>query len=241
MKKVIDFCKQNYKVLIPIIVVLVLLIAVYFLYKEYKYDTYRNKVEVPVYQYFGGVKNDYTAILSYNLKKNVVSIEGKEKKISYDSTPVYYSDEEKVIFPKEMSVVFPLRDNGQYRLYKYAFYEKIDGNDYLTLGNKSDTYNNFFVFDGEGLYFFPDEVTLKIDGKEEIKLGANSYAHIVGGYTLAYYDKENDISKVLEIEGKEVIATNNYLDLSLTDRYYKIYDKKILLIPSYNLDPLFKD
>ena len=43
--------------LIPVMVVFVLLITVYFLYREYKYDNYRNKKEEEVYQYFGGECN----------------------------------------------------------------------------------------------------------------------------------------------------------------------------------------
>ena len=105
MEKIIEFCKQKYKILIPIVVVFVLLIAVYFLYREYRYDTYRNKKEVSVYQYFGGVRNDYTAIISYNLKKDIVNIQGKEKTINYDSTPIYYKDEEKIIFPTKIPKV----------------------------------------------------------------------------------------------------------------------------------------
>ena len=238
MKKVIDFCKERYKILIPIIVVLVLLIAVFYLYREYRYNNYRNRVEIPVYQYFGGVRNDYTAIISYNLKKDIVLVEGKNKKINYDSTPIYFKNEEKIIFPKEMSIVFPLKDGVQYRLYKYMVYENIDNNYHLTSGKKSGSYNNYFLFDGEGLYFFPDEVTLKVNGKELIKLSANSYAEVVGGYTLTYYDKDKDVSKVLEIEGKEITASNNYLDLSLSNRYFKIYEKKVLLVPGYNLEAL---
>ena len=240
MKKIIEWCKKKYKILIPIIVVLVLLIAVYFLYKEYKYDYYRNKVEVPVYQYFGGDKTNYTAIVSYNLKKDIVAIEGKDMNINYDSTPIYCKDEEKVIFPNEMSIIFPVKDGMQYRLYKYTAYENIDNNSYLTSGKITMAYNNFFLFDGKGLYFFPDEVTLKV-GKEEIKLGPGSYAEVVGGYTLTYYDKKEDKAAFLEIEGKEVTASNNYLDLSLTNRYFKVYDKKVLLIPSYNLEGLLND
>ena len=240
MKKIIEWCKKKYKILIPIIVVFVLLIAVYFLYREYRYDYYRNKIEVPVYQYFGGVKTDYTAIVSYNLRKDIVSIYGKDKKISYDSTPIYYKDEEKIIFPNEMSIIFPLKDGAQYRLYKYTAYENIDNNYYLTSGKASNTYNNFFMYDGEGLYFFPDDVTLKV-GNEEIKLGANSYAEVVGGYTLTYYDKKEDKAKFLEVEGKEVTVSNNYLNLSLTNRYFMVYDKKILLVPSYNLEGLLNN
>lgn len=239
MKKVIDFCKRKYKILIPIMVILVLLITVYFLYREYRYDTYRNKEEAKVYQYFGGVKHEYTAIVSYNLKKVLVDIKGKDENINYDSTPVYYQDKDKIIFPKEMSIIFPIMDASQYKLVKYTTYEGIDKQYTITSGRDSGVYNNYFMFDSEGLYFFPDEVTLKIKGMNDIKLSANSYAHVVGGYTLTYYDRENDKSEVLEIENKEVTAVNDYIDLSLTSRYFKVYNKKILLIPSYNLNSLF--
>ena len=70
---------------------------------------------------------------------------------------------------------------------------------------------------------------------------ANSYAEVVGGYTLTYYNKDKDEAKVLEIEGKEVTASNNYLDLSLNNRYFKVYDKKVLLVPSYNLEALLSN
>ena len=240
MSKIIDFCKRKYKILIPIMVVLVLLVTVYFLYREYRYDTYRNKEEVKVYQYFGGVKHEYTAIVSYNLKKVMVNVEGKDENIKYDSTPVYYKDKDKVIFPNEMSIVFPIMDASQYRLVKYSTYEEIDKQKMITSGRDNGVYNNFFIFDSEGLYFFPEEVTLKIDGKDYTKLSANSYAEVVGGYTLTYYDKEKDKSEVIEIDGKEVTVVNDYMDLSLTSRYFKVYNKKILLVPAYNLNSLFE-
>ena len=73
MEKIIEFCKEKYKILIPIMVVLVLLITVYFLYKEYKYDSYCNKQEVSVYQCFNGVKTEYTAIITYSkIKCNII-------------------------------------------------------------------------------------------------------------------------------------------------------------------------
>ena len=42
-KKIKKFFLEKYKILIPIMVVFVLLITLYFLYREYKYDNYRNK------------------------------------------------------------------------------------------------------------------------------------------------------------------------------------------------------
>ena len=81
MEKVINFMKQRYKIFIPVMVVFVLLITMYFLYREYKYDNYRNKEEVAVYQYFGGMKNEYTAIVTSNLKGVIVDVSAKDKKI----------------------------------------------------------------------------------------------------------------------------------------------------------------
>lgn len=238
MKKVIEFLKKRYKILIPIMVVFVLLIAVFFLYREYRYDNYRNREEVDVYQYFGGIKNNYTAIISYNLKKLIVDIKAKNKKVEYDATPIYYNNEDKIIFPSEMSIIFPLRDGNQYRLYKYARYQKIDDEYEITNGRESGIFNHFFLFDGRGLYFFSDEVKIMIDDKEIVTLSPNSYVEVVGGYTLTYYDKENDKSEMIEIEGKKVQAINDILDLSINERYFNLFGKKILLVPSENLKEL---
>ena len=239
MKGIIEFCKSKYKSLIPVMVVFVLLITVYFLYKEYKYDNYRNKQEVSVFQYFGGIRNDYTAIVTYNLKNVIVDVEPKGKKIDdYDSIPIYYADEDKIIFPSEMSVVFPIRDGSQYKMYKYSIYQKKESIHTLTINNITNEYDYFFLFDGNGLYFFPDEVTLNIDGKEYMKLSPMSYVQIVGGYTMTYYDRENDKSEVIEIENKAISVTSEAINVNLSERHCLSFGKKILLVKPYNLNSL---
>ena len=241
MKKVIEFVKKKYKIFIPIMVVFVLLITVFYLYREYKYDNYRNKVEYDVYQYFSGKRKDYKAIVTYNLKDVIVDIQDKDKRIQYDATPVYFTDKEKILFPQEMSIVFPLEDGNQYRLYKYTMYENRDGIYRIVSGRENGIYSHFFLFDNKGLYFFSDPVTLKIDGEDYVTLGANSYAEVVGGYTLSYYDTANDKAAMIEVDGKKVTAVNNNLDLSLSDRYFNVFGRKTLLIPSYNLNGLLSD
>ncbi len=243
MKKIVDFCKKRYKILIPIMVVFVLLITVFYLYKEYKYDSYRNKVEANVYQYFGGIRTDYTAIITYNLKKNIVDIAAKDKKIEFDATPIYYKDTDNILFPKVMNIVFPLMDAKQFRLYKYSNYGRDDENSSykITNGNNNVIYDHFFLFDGDGLYFFSDEVSLIVDDQEYVKLSPNSFLEVVGGYTLSYYDKEKDEGKMLEVEGKKISIVNDYLDLSLNDNSFKYLGKKVLLIAPDNLKELSFD
>ena len=238
MKKVIDFCKQKYKILIPIMVVLVLLIVVYFLYREYRYDNYRDKKEAAVYQYFVGNKIEYTAIVTYNLKKVIVDIEGKNAKINYDSTPVYYQNEDTIIFPEEMTIVFPLKGGVSYRINKYTIYGMKDEFHQLISGRINEKYNHFFLYDGKGLYFFTDEIKLKINDEDFITLSPNSYAQIVGEYSLIYYDKENDKSEVIDIYGKNVVAENDNVKVDLTDAAYYIFGKRSLLNQPGNLNPL---
>lgn len=236
MQKLIDFWRQKYKILIPVMVVFVLLVAVYFLYKEYKYDNYRNRQETLVFQTFGGIKTKYTAIITYNLKDIIVDITAKDKQIEYDSTPIYYQKEDKVIFPSEMSLVKPLEEGSQFKLYKYSVYEYDKEKHMIHFGADSDKYSSFFLFDGKKVFFFPDEVTLYMNGVEFKKLGGMSYVKIVGGNTLEYYDKTSDTTDIIEIDGKKITAKGDEVEVGLSERYVMSFGKKVLLVSPDNLN-----
>ncbi len=235
MEKIIDFIKKRYKILIPLMVVLVLLITVYFLYREYKYDNYRDKREVLVYQYFGGNRVDYTALVTYNLKGAIVNLEAKDQSISYDGTPVYYRDSSMVLFPEEMNIVFPLKDGAQYRLYKYSLYENDNGEKRITVNTDIGNYNYFFLYDGEGNYFFPDDVVLKIGANKEINLSANSYVY-ADLYTLIYYDYQKDEAQVLELSKEEIWVENADFSVNVRENYFMHFGKKVLLFKPYKID-----
>jgi len=239
MSKIIKFFKDKYKILIPIMVAFVLVITLYFLYREYQYDNTRNKQEELVYQYFGGDRVEYTAILTYNLKNSIIDIEAKDKKVRYDSTPVYYQDEDKVLFPRQMTIVFPY-EKAQYKLYKYATYY-VDENVHFIKNNIDvGNYNYFFLYDGKNMFFFPDEVTIKLGGKDYKKLGAGSYVSVVGGLTLIYYDTATGTSDTVELEKNAVSVYNDFIDLNISEKYYMSLGSKILLITPENLNPVFK-
>lgn len=238
MEKIIAFCKKNYKVLIPVMVVFVLLVALYFLYREYRYDNYRNKQDVKVYQYFGGIRTDYTAIVTYNLKDIIVSVDAKDKKIDYDSTPIYYKDSDKVIFPSEMNAVFPLQEGSQYKVYKYSIYEYRDNLHMIKNNTNEKDYNYFFLFDGKGLFFFPSDVTIKIDDKNYKNITGMSYIKTIGGYTMEIYDKGTDTSEVIELDGRSVSVVNDSMEVNITERYVLSFGRKILLVNPYNLNSL---
>lgn len=238
MKNIIAFIKQKYKILIPVMVVFVLLVAIYFLYKEYKYDNYRNKQEVEVYQYFGGQKSAYTAIITYNLKNAIVDISSKKNKIAYNATPIYYEKENKIIFPKEMIIAFPLLGGSQYKLYNNSIYERKKEESYITTGYDTSKYEHFFLSDGKGIYFFPDPVTININDKEYKKLGSMSFIKLVGGYTMTYYDRENNKSEFLEIEGKKITVSSENINVNLSEYYFLSLSSKVLLAEPAYLKPV---
>lgn len=238
MGKILNFVKSRYKILIPIMVVFVLLIAVYFFYREYKYDNYRNKQEKMVYQHFNGVLVEYKAQIVYNLKDIIVDVNPIDRKIELEKTPLYLKGKDEIIFPQDMNIAFPLKDGSQYRLYKYATYVYDNESHKLSNNGKKDTYSYFFLYNGDDLFFFPDEISLKMDGKEYVKLGKMSFVKIVGGNTLEYYDKENDKAEFLEIAGKTITASNDNMDVNLSEKYISSYGHKILLFSPQNLKGL---
>ena len=240
MKNIVNFCRKQYKILIPVMVGVVLLVTIFFLYKEYQFDNKRNKEEVSVFQYFGGLKEEYTAIVTYNLRNSIVEIAAKDKKIEYDSVPIYYKDEDKVIFPEEMNIVFPLRGGSQFKLYKYATYYTQDDMKFIKNNTDLGNYDFFFLYDGSDVFFFPDEVMLNIDNKEYKKLGAMSYVRVVGGLTLIYFDTESDSGEVIELDGKNVSVSSQHINVNVSERYFKSFSSKVLLTTPNNLNPVFK-
>ena len=55
----------------------------------------------------------------------------------------------KVVFPVTMSIIFPLRDGMQYKLYKYATYYQQDGVHFIKNNLDVGNYEYFFLFNGK--------------------------------------------------------------------------------------------
>ena len=240
MKNIVKFFREKYKLLIPIMVVLVLLITIFFLYKEYKYDNTRNKVDFKDYQYFNSVRVDYTVTLTYNLKDVIVDVKSKNKVVDFNKIPIYYKDKSVVLFPCEMNIVFPLRGGSQFKLYKYASYYNTDSVHFINNNTEVGTYEDFFLYNGKDLFFFPVETVIKIDGKEYKKLGPMSYASVVGGYTLVYYDPSTEEAGAVELNGKKVTVSGMNIDIKLNEKYFYSYNNKLLLMSPNILNPVLK-
>lgn len=204
-----EFIKNKYNIIIPVFLVIVLGISLVLYATEYKNNRYAKSSDVSVYQYFSGVKMEYTASVSRNKKNVILEYDNKEFPVSLDSTPVYFKDSENVIFPKEMSIVFPLTSR-EYQVNALAEIYKKNNLYYLNIRDLNKPFSNVFYFDGNNLYYFTDEVTLTV-GDKNIKLSPMSYVSCSYHSLLEYYDKANDKYEVIELDDEDVFAYNDYM------------------------------
>ena len=234
MSKVINYVKDKYKIFVPIIVFLVLIIISFYYYSEYKYELKLDKKRVEVYKEVLGGKVSFNLDIYSNKKSNIKKLEA-DKEITFDSNPIYYAGSDSVIFSQNMSVIFPYENNTEYSTSKYVVYEKVGNLHYLINDGVKKDYLYFFMYDGDDLYFFIDDVTLYIDNSVYKTLSGMSYVQLVGD-TLIVYNKEEDTSFVKEISSTSpVVVKNDFLDIDL--RINKIGSNRLL---NKNLDSLTK-
>lgn len=228
-----EFIKNKYNILIPICLIIVLLIAIFLYSMEYKNNRYAEVKNVEVYQYFSGIKMEYTAKISRNKKGVILDYESDDSVVNLDSTPIYIKDSGNVIFPKEMSIVFPLKDK-EYKVNALA--EVYMENDlyYLNIRNLNETLDHIFYFDGNNLYFFVDDVTLAI-GNKEIKLSPMSYVSCSYLNMVQYYDKDSDSYDIIDITNESVNVKNDYMTVNVCSDKIIYKDSFTLLTKDFSM------
>ena len=171
IKKII---RDNYKLIIPITLMVVLFAAFLIYYKVMLSNNYTKDEIKKVFQYFYGQKYEYDLIISKNRKDVIVNIKPQDIEVNYDSTPIYYQEKDITIFPENMSIVMPTISCAEYLSSKYSYITYENGLYNLTTNNYNNKLNHYFLYDGNDLYFFIEPVTLIVNG-EKIKLSPLSY------------------------------------------------------------------
>lgn len=225
--------QKNMKIIIPVIVLLVLLIIVFIYLKIYQYNNYRNKQDYTFYQYIGDNKFEFDATISFNKKEVIKAFELKDYKLNYDSTPIYYLDKDinKVILPSNMIIVLPLKKEFQYKTPEFTYVEKVGNIQYMNFEDYHKNIDHYVLYDGADLYFFSDSVTFTING-EEVTLSPLSYVKDALN-EFSYYDYEKDTYVTLETT-EEVIASNEYYTVNLSNDYINYFGERILLTSNFD-------
>ena len=183
-----------------------------------------------LYQVIGGIKVDYKGRIQINKNEDEIT------KISFDGTtteldsmPIYYKDQEQIIFPKSMSVVYP----SQGLQYKVNFFtlaykdaEEICIKDKRLVKRLFDS----IIYDGKDLYIITEDCTITI-GDKNYKVSPLSYVEVnTFSETVSIYDYKSDEFTLVENVVDDVIISNGKfkVNASLDLIYYK--EKSKLLV-----------
>ena len=238
--KIKQFIKENYKIIIPIALMVVIFIAFLIYYKVMISNNYHIDTEEKVYQYFYDKKYKYNAIVSKNRKDVIVDFKPQEIKINLDSTPIYYQDKDIVILSQNMSVVMPTLSCAEYLTTGYSYITFANGVYNLTTNRYNQKLNHYFLYDGLDLYFFIEAVTLTV-GQEEIKLSPLSYVIAKYGKYVTYYDKKTDTFKTITTEENDSKIENEYYTVYVSKDTIDYQGTNILLTPDIeNLNTIDK-
>lgn len=228
MEKINSFIKENYKLIIPIMLMILLFVVFFIYYQVSSKEVYTDTTD-SFYQYFYDTKYEYEGVVTTNKKGEVTEFKSKDNTIELDSRPIYYKNSNKVILPKDMSVVMPTLSCAEYLSKGFSVITYKDGLYNLVTKNYNNKLNYYFFYDSNDLYFFIENVVLSYNGKE-VKLTPFSYVvYNNRNDSLEYYDKNSDTyMSVSDIKGN-VKVTSQYYTVVVSDDYIDYYGSEVLL------------
>ena len=154
------------------------------------------------YQWYSGQKVEYKGELTFTRKEGITELKATDRKVTLDSTPVYYADEtSKVIFPEDMAVVYPNNNGMMYRINHFADVVEENGEIYLET-NLATTTNRTklekaFLYDGQDLYFFLERTNITVNGTT-YEVSPLSYAIVRYKQSVEIYNYEKDEYQVID-------------------------------------------
>ena len=216
MKKI--FSRKNLKWLALLIITIML--GVLFSFKR-DIDVVEIKNRT-VYAYFAGIKKEFKGTIRINKsQEESTELTFKDEEIELDTTPIYFKGEKRVLFPKNMAVIYPLK-GYQFKINYYSeLYE-----DYTEFSIKDGSLDkrlfDAIIYDGGDIYLLTEKCTVTF-GDKKFELDPLSYV-VVDTYNnqVSVYDYTKDDYQVFMDVSDQVIITNGKyrVNASLDLMYY---------------------
>lgn len=174
------------------------------------------------YQWYSGQKVEYKGQLTFTRKEGLTELKATDRKVTLDSTPVYYADEnDKVIFPEDMAIVYQNNNGMMYRINHFADIIEENGSIYLetnlaTKTNKTKL-EKAFLYDGQDLYFFLERTTITVNGTN-YEVSPLSYAIVRYKQSVEIYNYEKDEYQVIdttETQDAKVVTDTYTINMSV--------------------------
>ena len=176
-----------------------------------------------------GVKFDLNGSIKFDKNGDITQLSvDNEEKAYLDTTPMYYKDELKSIFPKTVSIVFPI-SGKQYKVNYYATVYNEIGDIFLKDGGYKKVVKDAVIYDGKDIYYFFDRCTVTFD-EHKFELNPMSYI-VVDTINDSIYIYDYDKDKIFNFTNSKsdvIISTDSYKINATLDLYY--YDKSSRLL-----------
>ena len=225
--KIIKFFKKNY--LWFVILLVLIIVAIFFSFRK-NIDEVVIK-EHDLYQYLNGIKIEYTGEIIIDKDDKITQLNTKDIEVELDSNPIYYADEAKSLFPKNMAIIFPM-NGSQYKVNYYTTVYRELEDIYIEDRSLNRTVSNAIIYDGGDIYLLVDKSIVTI-GEEKIEVSPLSLVVANTQNKVAYvYNYESDeFKEFTELKDEVIISTGSYkVNASLDLMYYN--DKSRLFIKS---------
>lgn len=228
----------RYKKVIPYIiscvVLAIILIIVYSFLNSAKEEivTYKTKDGQKIYFYIEQAKYEYSSKITISSENEIIKLTTDGYEHDFDSEPIYYKDKKKLILSNDMSLIFTKENYIQKKVNKFTVIN-YDGSYRLISKNLDYPINDGFLFDGNDMYIFLNETTIKI-GDHEIVLSPFSYARYNYNHELLLYNYDDDKIMYFESIDENVLASgDNYIvNLGIDAIIYK--DGQKLLMKNFD-------
>ena len=182
------------------------------------------------YQWISGEKIAYTGELIFNRKEGLVELKAIDKNVTLDSTPVYYADEKnKVIFPKNMAIVYPTNNGVTYRINQFSNIVEENGETYLETTNKTRL-EQAFLYDGQDLYFFLERTKIIVNGTI-YEVSPLSYVKVNYKQNVEIYNYQKDEYQIIDTtEVQDATVEGDTYTINMSVDSIQTAEKEQLLI-----------
>lgn len=187
-------------------------------------------IEEEIFLFFENEKFEFNSELVLNRNKDITSIKVDGQEVNLDSEPIYIKNKDEVIFPSTMSLILPLEGVVQKKVNYFSKVKIIDDEVLLdTNGLKNYPLSKAFLYDGQDLYFFTEDVVLIVDDKK-ISVPAFSYVVCRLDGNLYVFNYKTGEMVTYENNKKNVKVTDGEYVVNLSYDLVEFNDNSILLV-----------
>ncbi|MDD4187740.1 MAG: hypothetical protein PHX04_03150 [Bacilli bacterium] len=202
----------KYGTILSLLAILIVVLVALFFRKNLTEEKFENH---KFYQYLSGIKFEYSGNLKVKNDNSITELLFEDTKVVLDTTPLYYQDEKKVLFPKTMSLIYPKSNVEQYKIVYFSKLLNEDDTIYIQNHKQNKPLYNCFLYDGEDLYFFIENTKIQI-GSAEIELSPMSYIILSYNDNIQIYDYEKEEFTKIDTYNEEVTATSSGYKINLS-------------------------